>query len=72
MAHDMFDVVATDSYVIEVSVRELREFPHSLAIAPPIGELLINCLERRDLGLLRSRDGLSMLRRNITPDGALW
>jgi hypothetical protein len=33
VAHDVFDVVATDAYVIELSVRKLREFPHGLAIA---------------------------------------
>jgi hypothetical protein len=44
VADDMFDVVATDAYVIELSVRELREFPHSLAIALPICELLVNVL----------------------------
>jgi hypothetical protein len=41
----MFDVVATDAYVIELSIRELRDFPHGLAIALPIGELLVNCLD---------------------------
>jgi hypothetical protein len=64
VAYDLYDIVATDAYVIELSVRELGEFPHSLAIAPPIGELPVNCFERRHLGSFRSRFLYAALQHN--------
>src|SRR6202042_2853416 len=63
-AHDEFDIAAANADIVQLAIRELRQFTHRLAISAPSCELLRNRLEGGHINSISGRHSPTALQHS--------